>query len=107
MFSKSRNPGAIRLDINSAQSKKDQADKAVLRISSEIPILEKEIDEIERAAATSKAWLEKHPDGPKLKAEIDSLRSETAVDEKAIEALQEEISQKRTEIVINSQEAHS
>ena len=103
MFSKSRNPGAIRLDINSAQSKKDQADKAVLRISSEIPILEKEIDEIERAAATSKAWLTKHPDGPKLKAEIDSLRSETAVDEKAIEAIQEEISQKRTAIMQKAQ----
>ena len=103
MFSKSRNPGAIRLDINSAQSKKDQADKAVLRISSEIPILEKEIDEIERASATSKAWLAKHPDGPKLKAEIDFLKSETAVDEKAIEAIQEEISQKRTAIMQKAQ----
>jgi hypothetical protein len=103
MFSNSRNPGAIKLDINSAQSKKDQADKAVLRISSEIPVLEKEIAEIDRAAATSKAWLAKHPEGPKLKAQIDSLKSETAVDEKAIEALQEEISQKRTEIMQKAQ----
>jgi superfamily I DNA and/or RNA helicase len=103
MFSKSRNPGAIRLDINLSQSKKDQADKAVLRISSEIPILEKEIDEIERAAATSKAWLAKHPDGPKLKAEIDSLLGETGADEKAIEAIQEEISQKRTAILQKAQ----
>lgn len=103
MFSNSRNPGAIRLDINSAQSKKDQADKAVLRISSEIPVLEKEIAEIDRAAVTSKAWLAKHPEGPKLKAQIDSLKSETAVDEKAIEALQEEISQKRTEIMQKAQ----
>ena len=53
MFSKSRNPGAIRLDINATQSKKDQADKAVLRISSEIPALEKEVEEMDRAAATS------------------------------------------------------
>jgi superfamily I DNA and/or RNA helicase len=102
MFSKSRNPGAIRLDINSAQSKKNQADKAVLRISSEIPILEKEIAEIDRAAAASKAWLAKHSEGPKLIIEIDSLKSETAVDEKAIEALQEEISQKRTAIMQNA-----
>ena len=99
MFSKSRNPGAIRLDINSAQSKKDQADKAVLRIASEIPVLEKKIAEIDRAVATSKAWLAKHPDSPKLNAEIESLRSETAVDEKAIKALQEEISQKRMVIM--------
>jgi predicted nucleic acid-binding Zn-ribbon protein len=103
MFSKSRNPGAIRLDINSAQSKKDQADKAVIRITSEIPLLEKEITEIERAAATSKAWLEKHPEGKNLKAEIDSLTSETANDEKAIEELQEEISQKRTMIMQKAQ----
>ncbi len=103
MFSNSRNPGAIRLDINSAQSKKDQADKAVLRISSEIPVLEKEVAEIDRVAVTSKAWLAKHPEGPKLKAQIDSLKNETAVDEKAIEALQEEISQKRTEIMQKAQ----
>jgi hypothetical protein len=103
MFSKSRNPGAIRLDINSAQSKKDQTDKAVIRISSEIPVLEKEILEIDRAAATSKVWLEKHPEGKMLKAEIDSLTSETAVDEKAIEELQEEISQKRTTIMQKAQ----
>jgi superfamily I DNA and/or RNA helicase len=38
-----------------------------------------------------------------LKAEIDSLRSETAVDEKAIEAIQEEISQKRTAIMQKAQ----
>jgi superfamily I DNA and/or RNA helicase len=103
MFSKFRNPGAIRLDINLSQSKKDQAEKAVMRISTEIPILEKEIDEIERAAATSRAWLAKHSDGPELKAEIESLLSETAVDEKAIEAIQEEISQKRTAIMQKAQ----
>jgi superfamily I DNA and/or RNA helicase len=103
MFSKSRNPGAIRLDINAAQSKKDQADKAVLRISSEIPALEKEVEEINRAAATSKAWLAKHPDGAKLKSEIESLKNETSIDEKAIEAIQEEISQKRTSIMQNAQ----
>jgi superfamily I DNA and/or RNA helicase len=103
MFSKSRNPGAIRLDINSAQSKKDQADKAVLRISSEIPVLEKEIAEIDRAAGASKTWLAKHPNGPKLKAEIDSLRGETAAEEKAIEAIQEEISLKRTAIMQKAQ----
>jgi len=103
MFSKSRNPGVIRLDINSAQSKKDQADKAVLRISSEIPVIEKEIVELDRAAATSKAWLEKHPEGKELKAEIDSLTSEAAADEKEIEELQEEISQKRTSIMQKSQ----
>jgi superfamily I DNA and/or RNA helicase len=103
ILSKSRNPGAIRLDINSTQSKKDQTEKAVIRISSEIPVLEKEILEIDRAAATSKVWLEKHPEGKMLKAEIDSLRRETAVDEKAIEELQEEISQKRTAIVQKAQ----
>ena len=103
MFSKSRNPGVIRLDINAAQSKKDQADKAVLRITSEIPALEKEVEEIDRAAANSKAWLAKHPDGIKLKAEIDSLKHETSIDEKAIEAIQEEISQKRTSIMQNAQ----
>ena len=69
----------------------------------QIQDLEKEIAEIDRAAAISKAWLAKHPEGPKLKAEIDSLRSETAVDEKAIEAIQEEISQKRTAIMQKAQ----
>lgn len=99
MLSKSRKPDSIKLEINSTQSKKDQADKAVLRISSEIPVLEKEIAEIDRVAAASKAWLAKHPAGPKLKAEIDSLRRETAVDEKAIKELQEEIGQKRFAIM--------
>lgn len=103
VFSKSRNPGAIRLDINAAQSKKDQTDKAVIRISSEIRVLEKEILEIDRAAATSKVWLEKHPEGKMLKAKIDSLISETGVDEKAIEELQEEISQKRATIMQKAQ----
>lgn len=102
MFSKSRNPGAIRIDINSVQAKKSQADKAVLRISSEIPTLEKEIAEIERATTTAKAWLAKHPEGPKLKAQIETLRSEATADEKSIEALQEEISQKRTLIMQNA-----
>ena len=103
MFSKSRNPGAIKLDINAAQTKKDQADKAVLRISSEIPTLEKEIAEVELAAASSKAWLAKHPDGNKLKIEIETLKNQTAAEEKAIEAIQEEISQKRTAIMQNAQ----
>ena len=103
MFSKSRNPGAIKLDINAAQTKKDQADKAVLRISSEIPTLEKEIAEVELAAASSKAWLAKHPDGNKLRIEIETLKNQTAAEEKAIEAIQEEISQKRIAIMQNAQ----
>lgn len=103
LFSKSRNPGAIKIDINFAQSKREQTDKAVLRISSEIPILDKEIQEIDRAAETSKQWLVKHPEGPKLKEKIESLKSETTDDEKAIEALQEEISQKRTDIMQKAQ----
>jgi superfamily I DNA and/or RNA helicase len=103
MFSKSRNPGAIKLDINAAQTKKDQADKAVLRISSEIPTLEREIAEVELAAASSKVWLAKHPDGNKLKIEIETLKNQTAAEEKAIEAIQEEISQKRTAIMQNAQ----
>jgi hypothetical protein len=103
MLSKSRNPGAISLDINSTQSKKEQLDKSVMRIFSEIAALEKETAEVDRAAATSKAWLAKHPDGAKLKGEIETLKSETAVEEKAIEAIQEEISQKRTAIMQNAQ----
>jgi superfamily I DNA and/or RNA helicase len=103
MLSKSRNPGAISLDINSAQSKKEQLDKSVMRIFSEIAALEKETAEVDRAAATSKAWLAKHPDAAKLKGEIETLKSETAVEEKAIEAIQEEISQKRTAIMQNAQ----
>ena len=99
MFSKTRNPGAIKLDINSTQMKKDQAEKIILRLTSEIPVLEKEIEEIDRDAAVSKAWLVKHPDSSKIKAEIDSLKSETAADEKQIEEIQEEISQKRTAIM--------
>lgn len=99
MFSKSRNPGAIRFDINSLQSKKDQAEKAVLRITSEIPVLEREIEEIDRGAAASKAWLASHPDGAQLTSELESLRTEVAVDEKAIQAIQEEISQKRIAIL--------
>ncbi len=102
MFSKTRNPGAIKLDINAAQSKKDQADKAVLRISSEIPALEKEVEETDRAAAASRAWLAKHPDAAKLKTEIESLKNQASIDEKAIEAIQEEISQKRTAIMQNA-----
>ena len=103
MFSKSRNPGVIRLEINSSQSKKDQADKSVLRLSAEISLVEKEINEIEKHVASSKAWLAKHPEGPKNKAEIESLKGETLVDEKAIETLQEEISQKRTAIMHRAQ----
>ena len=103
MFSKSRNPGVIRLEINSSQSKKDQADKSVLRLSAEISLVEKEINEIEKHVASSKAWLAKHPEGQKNNAEIESLKGETLVDEKAIESLQEEISQKRTAIMQRAQ----
>jgi len=103
MFSKSRNPGVIRLEINSSQSKKDQADKSVLRLSAEISLVEKEINEIEKHVASSKAWLAKHPEGQKNNAEIESLKGETLVDEKAIETLQEEISQKRTAIMQRAQ----
>jgi hypothetical protein len=38
-----------------------------MRIFSEIAALEKETAEVDRAAATSKAWLAKHPDAAKLK----------------------------------------
>lgn len=103
MFSKIRNPGAIKLDINSAQSKKTQAEKAVLRLSAEIAAVENEIEEIDKQAASSNAWLAKHPDGPKIKGEIESLQVETSVDEKAIENIQEEISQKRTSIMHKAQ----
>ena len=103
MFSKTRNPGVIRIDINSAQSKKAQADKSVLRLSSEIPVVEKEIEEIEKQALTSRAWLAKHPEGPRIKLDIDNLKSETSQDEKAIQAIQEEISQKRTTIMQKAQ----
>jgi superfamily I DNA and/or RNA helicase len=99
MFSKTRNPGTIKLDINSTQVKKDQADKKILRLTSEIPVLEKEVEEVDRDAAVSKAWLAKHPDISKIKSEIDSLKVETAADEKLIEGIQEEISQKRTAIM--------
>ena len=99
MFSRTRNPGAIKLDINSTQVKKDQAEKMILRLTSEIPVLEKEIEEVDRDASVSKAWLAKHPDISKIKAEIDSLKIETAADEKQIEGIQEEISQKRTAIM--------
>ena len=103
MFSKSRNPGVVRLDINSAQSNKEQAEKSVLRITAEIPQVEKEIEEIDKQADTSKAWLAKHPEGSKIKTEIDSLREEASVDEAAIEALQEDIAQKRTTIMQKAQ----
>lgn len=103
MFSKSRNPGVIRIDIDKAQSKKDQADKAVLRFSPEIATVEKEITEIHRQTADSKAWLAKHPEGAKIKSEVDTLRTEVSVNEKAIEDIQEEISQKRTSIMQKAQ----
>lgn len=103
MFSKSRNPGAIRLDINTVQAKKIQAEKAVLRIASDIPRLENEKEEIERATSASRAWLAKHPEGSKLKSEIDALNKETQIDEKAIEKIQEEISQMRTAILQKAQ----
>jgi superfamily I DNA and/or RNA helicase len=103
MFSKLRNPGAIRIDINETQSKNDQTHKAVLRITSEIPIVEKEILEIDRDAVTSKEWLAQNLDAVNLANEIASLKDETSIDEKAIEALQEEISQKRIGIMQNAQ----
>jgi superfamily I DNA and/or RNA helicase len=103
MFSKSRNPGAIRININETQSKYDQAHKAVLRITSEIPIVEQEILEIERDAATSKEWLTQNPDAANIATKIASLRGETAIDEEAIAVLQEEISQKRTALMQNAQ----
>jgi len=103
MFTQTRHPGAIRIDINSAQSKKDQANKSVLRISSEIPVIEKEIAEIDRQTADSKAWLVKHPEGAKTKEQINALRVEASADEKLIKAIQEEISQKRTAIMQKAQ----
>jgi flagellar biosynthesis GTPase FlhF len=102
MFSKSRNPGAIRIDINIAQSKKDQADKSVLRIASEIPQLEKEVKEIEEQTKVSREWLQKHPEGIKAKNELEVLQKESIADEKLIEDIQEEISNKRLSILQDS-----
>ena len=99
MLSKTRNPGAIRVDINSSQSKKDQAEKTILRLTSEIVVVEKEITEIDSQATESKAWLAKHPDGAMIKSGLEALRAEIVTDEKAIEDIQEEISKKRAEIM--------
>jgi len=99
MFSKTRNPGAIRVDINTSKSKREQAEKAISRLTSEIDIIESEIIAIDNDAAESKAWLAKHPDGAKIKSEMDTLRAEIVTDEKVIEDIQEEISKKRTEIM--------
>lgn len=98
-LSRSRNPGAIRIDIDSAQSKKDQADKAVQRISTEIAAIEKEIAEIERASTHSKQWLAKHPDAAKIGAQIQTLKDEVVLEENEIKTLQAEISQKRMSIM--------
>lgn len=65
MFSKARNPGAIRVDINTSKSKKEQAEKTISRLTSEIEIVESEIIEIDNKAAESKAWLAKHLMGRK------------------------------------------
>ena len=102
LISKTRNPGAVRLDINLMQSKKEQAEKAILRISAEIPSLENEKTEIEKAASASLSWLAKNPNGTKIKIEIETLKREAANDEKMIEMLQEEISLKRISILQNS-----
>jgi len=102
ILSKTRNPGVIRLDINSAQSKKDQADKSVLRIASEIPQLEKEVKEIEEQTKVSREWLQKHPEGIKAKNEVEVLQKESIADEKLIEDIQEEISSKRLSILQDS-----
>jgi superfamily I DNA and/or RNA helicase len=102
ILSKTRNPGVIRLDINSAQSKKDQADKSVLRIASEIPQLEKEVKEIEEQTKVSREWLQKHPEGIKAKNEVEALQKESIADEKLIEDIQEEISSKRLSILQDS-----
>ena len=99
MFSKTRNPGAIRVDINTSQSKKEQAEKAISRLTSDVETIELEIIEIDNKATESKAWLAKHPDGAKIKSEVEALRVEISADEKAIEDIQEEISKKRTEIM--------
>ena len=103
MFSKSRNPGVIRIDINNAQSKKEQSEKRVLRLTSEIPASQKELEEINAQARESTAWLAKNLEGAKIKTDIESLQLDVGVDEKQIEEIQEEISQKRIQIMQKAQ----
>jgi RecA/RadA recombinase len=102
MFSKVRNPGAIRLEINSIQSRKDQAEKNVLRLASEIPLIEAEIVELDRNAAKSLAWLKANPEGAQLGERMSALQVQCQADEKEISSIQEEISQKRNEIMQKS-----
>ena len=98
-IAKTRKPAVISSEINSVQSKKSQADKAVLRLSAQIPLLEREIDEVELQIEKSKTWLAKHPNAAGIEAEVKILRTETASDTKLIEGIQEEISKKRTELM--------
>jgi superfamily I DNA and/or RNA helicase len=102
MFSKTRNPGVIRLDINSAQSKKEQFEKSILRISAEIALVVKEIEEIDKITEYSKLWLARNPQASSIGEQIQSLRDQAKEDENAIEVLQEEISKKRTQIMQNA-----
>lgn len=99
MFGKGRNPGQIRIDINAKQSRKDQAEKSYIRISTEISALEREIESIEAQAKTSIEWLNKRPDIKELKSKTDELGVLVSLDEKKIESLQEEIAEKRTEML--------
>lgn len=99
MFGKGRNPGQIRLDINTKQSKKDQAEKSYIRISIELSNLENEIASIDAAAKSSMEWLSNKPDSTFLSKKADELGSLISIDEKKIEQLQEEISEKRKEIM--------
>lgn len=99
MFGKGRNPGQIRLDINAKQSRKDQAEKSYIRLSTEIGALEREIESIDSQAKTSLEWLKKHPDISVLSKKADELGALVSLEEKQIETLQEEIAAKRTEML--------
>ena len=99
LLSKSRSPGTISIEINTLQNKKEQSDKSIQRVTREIPSLEKEIVEVELRAGAARSWLRKNPEAKNAKTRISTLKTEVASAEKAIQAIQEEISKKRISIM--------
>ena len=103
MISKTRNPGTISIEINALQAKKEQADKSIQRITREIPALEREIAEVNLKAGAARSWLRKNPQAKDSKSKVATLKAEVSTDERAIEAIQEEISKKRASIMEKAQ----
>lgn len=102
LFSKVRKPGTIASDTTNTKFEKDRKDEVIRQLVTSVLFNEAEIEAIEKQSVASGIWLAKHPEVATLTSTVDQLFVESVKQETAIEQIQEEMGQQRTNILTHA-----